>query len=239
MVSKTATLILLIHTTVSLILFLVIQFVANAQPVSIPWEQSFFYYLSVHAYVTGGAFLFTTLLKFCFTGKARRMSLKRHVFTAVFLAPLLAQIVGRSKGWLVHEDYDPIVWTAACYDQLDARDPSVILESAFCQVRYGMSRKKVERWIGRRRERVGYVQMLARVCQEGLRDMGYSKGVLEGGMCWIGAQDEWSEGDASEREWFRRSFEECHARFGVDAKIEWRGEVRYFPLSLAQITGQR
>jgi hypothetical protein len=109
---------------------------------------------------------------------------------------------------------------------LDARDPNVILKSAFCGLRYGTSRPKVERWIGRRRERMGYVEILAKVCQEGLRDMGYGQG-LEG-VCWMGRvekDDEWGEGEASEREWFARGFEECHARFGVDARLEWRGEV--------------
>ncbi len=73
---------------------------------------------------------------------------------------------------------------------------------------------------------MGYVEILAKVCQEGLRDMGYGQG-LEG-VCWMGRvekDDEWGEGEASEREWFARGFEECHARFGVDARLEWRGEV--------------
>ncbi|KAE9364493.1 hypothetical protein N431DRAFT_447668 [Stipitochalara longipes BDJ] len=238
MVSKTANLILLLHTTVSLLMFLLIQFFADSQPISIPWEESFLFYLSLHAYATGGTFLFTTLLKYCFARKSRRMSFKRHVFTALILAPLLAQIVGRWKGWLVNEDDDPVVWTAACYDQLDARDPSVILKSAFCELRHGLSRSKVEKWIGGRRERVYYVETLAKVCQEGLRDMGYSEG-LEGGMCWIGKQDEWSEGEASEREWFKRGFEECHARFGVDAKLEWRGEQPLVKYRMPVIEGTK
>jgi hypothetical protein len=224
MVSKTATLILLLHATVSLFTSLVIQSFENAQPVSIPWEQSIFLYLQIHFCATLVTFLSTTLLKYCVARKARRTSLKRHVLTAFILAPLLSQVIGRWKGWLVSYGNDPVVWTAACYDQLDAQDPSVILKSAFCGLKYGINRSKVEWWIGRRREQIGYVEILSKVCQEALRDMGYSQG-LEGGVCWIGAWDEWSEGDASEREWFRRGFEECHARFGVDAKLEWRGEV--------------
>jgi hypothetical protein len=235
MVSKTATLILFLHTTISLLTSFMIQSFANAQPVSIPWEQSFLFYTKLHAYATGSTFLFTSFLKYCFSSKSRRMTIKRHVFTALILAPLLAQVVGRWKGWLVNENDDPIVWTAACYDQLDARDPTVILKSAFCGLRYDKSRRQVEKWIGRRRERAEYVEMLAEVCQEGLRDMGYSEG-LEGGVCWIGKVDEWNEGEASEREWFRRGFEECHARFGVDAKLEWRGEARSF-LSLCLGSG--
>jgi hypothetical protein len=224
MTSKTATLILLLHTTVSLLTSFTIQSFSNAQPISITWGQSVLFYLQLHFCATLVTFLFTSLLKYCFARKGRRMSLKRHVFTALILAPLLSQVIGRWKGWLVNEDDDPVVWTAACYDQLDAQDPSVILKSAFCGLRYGVSRSKVEWWIGRRRERLGYVEMLAKVCQEGLRDMGHSRD-LDGGVCWIGGQDEWSEGEASEREWFRRGFEECHGRFGVDARLDWRGEV--------------
>lgn len=138
----------------------------------------------------------------------------------------------------MNEDDDPIVWTAACYDQLDTQDPSVILKSAFCGLRYGVSRSKAEWWIGRRRERVGYVEMLAKVCQEGLRDMGYSRG-LDGGVCWIGGQDEWSEGEASEREWYRRGFEECHGRFGVDARLEWRGEQPLIKYRMPAIEGSK
>jgi hypothetical protein len=241
MVSKTATLILLIHTTVSFLTFFMIQTFANAQPVSIPWEQSFLFYLKLHFHATGSTFLLTTLLKYCFSRKDRRISIKRHVFTALILAPVLSQILGRYQGWLVNENSDPIVWTAACYDQLDARDPTAILKSAFCRLRYGLSRGQVARWIGRRRERAEYVEMLAKVCQEGLRDLGYSEG-LDGGVCWIGKVDEWNEGEASEREWFRRGFEECHARFGVDARLEWRGEVcsLYFhALCLSPFRGSR
>ena len=154
------------------------------------------------------------------------MSVKRHLFTAIILAPALAQLLGRGKGWLVDELSDPVVWTAACYDQLDARDENVLMKSLFCGLKYGISRGVVERNIGGRRERVSYVEMLAKVCQEGLRDMGYGRGM--DGVCWIGGVglDEWGEGEASEREWFKRGFEECHARFGVDAKLDWRGDVR-------------
>jgi hypothetical protein len=224
MVSKSATIILLIHVSTSLLTSLTIQNFANAQPVSIPWQQSFLFYTQIHAAVALLTFFFTSLLKFCFSRKGRRMSIKRHVFTAIVLAPALAQVVGRGKGWLVDEDADPAVWTAACYDQLDARDSTVVMKSAFCEHRYGLSREKVGRYIGRRRERVSYVEMLARVCQEGLRDLGFTTGME--GVCWVGkGGDEWSEGDASEREWFRRGFNECHARFGVDARLEWKGEV--------------
>jgi hypothetical protein len=226
MVSKTATLILFLHTTVSLLTSLTIQSFANAQPISIPWGQSFLFYAQIHAVTTLLTFFFTSLLKFCLSRKGRRMSIKRHVFTAIILAPFLAQVVGRSKGWLVNEDKDPIVWTAACYDQLDAQDPNVLVKAAFCGLRHGKTRSRVEKLIGRRRERFGYVEVLAMVCQEGLRDMEHSIGL--DGVCWIGKvedDDEWMEGEASQREWFRRGFEECHARFGVDAQLEWRGEV--------------
>ena len=125
----------------------------------------------------------------------------------------------------MNEVNDPIVWTAACYDQLDARDPTVLMKSAYCELRHGVSRSAVEAFMGRRRERTVYTETLAQVCQEGLRDLGYSQGGWEGLVCWIGKQDEWREGDASQREWFRRGFEECHAKFGVDAKLEWRGDV--------------
>jgi hypothetical protein len=234
MVSKTATLILLLHTSTSLLTSLTIQNFANAQPISIPWQQSLYFYTQIHTAVTLLTFFLTSLLKFCFSRKRLRMSIKRHVFTAIILAPALAQVVGRSKGWFVDEDADPVVWTAACYDQLDARDENVLMKSAFCGLRYGISRERVERYIGRRRERVSYVEVLARACQEGLRDMGYGRGME--GVCWIGSGgglDEWSEGDASEREWFKRGFEECHARFGVDARLDWRGDVRSLLRTLA------
>ena len=45
--------------------------------------------------------------------------------------------------------------------------------------------------------------------------------------------DEWEEGREGETrngalEYFRRAFEECHAKFGVEVMLEWRDGVSHF-----------
>lgn len=118
--------------------------------------------------------------------------------------------------------------SAACFDQLDASDVNVLVKGVFCEYRFGISRGAAERRIGKRRGRFEFVEYLARVCSEALRDMDHWTGYEP--VCWMGhgggdGLERVGEVRNGEREWMRRAFEECHARFGVEALLSWSEDV--------------
>lgn len=122
-------------------------------------------------------------------------------------------------GWIGGGEMDDdVVRAAACYEQLDSRDMDVLLKGVYCDYKFGKGRGQVRREIGGRRHRLEYVEYLARVCQEGLRDIGHFN--ARGGVCWVGRGS-----DGTEKMWMKRGFEECHTRFGVDVRVDWEGDV--------------
>lgn len=56
----------------------------------------------------------------------------------------------------------------------------VLSKGVYCEYKYGFTRAEVERKIGRRREQLTYVEDLAQVCAEGLRDISHFPNWLEG-----------------------------------------------------------
>ncbi|KAH6664431.1 hypothetical protein B0J14DRAFT_245808 [Halenospora varia] len=146
-------------------------------------------------------------------------------------------------GWLESPTHaENVLFAHACYSQLQPSHPHVLTAGLWCEYKTGLQRKEAEEQIGIRRKRLEYVEFLAKACQEGLRDIEHFDSATSG-VCWVGGR-EWSEEEGfargidrkldggktrlrkgesrnGEREYLRRAFEECHARFGVEVWIEW------------------
>jgi hypothetical protein len=215
MVSKFATLLLAIHTIVSLYLTTSLQhFDANRPDGYVPGARLLFH-ASIYASFVPIPFLLLTFLNYCCIPRSWRISFKRHLFIVLVFAPILAQVVGRAMGWIESTGSSEVEFSAACYDQLDAQDLNVLAKGVYCEYKHGISRGEAERRIGKRRQWMEFVEHLARVCNEGLRDMDHWTG--HESLCWMGhgggGGERVGEGRNSEREWMRRGFEECHARF--------------------------
>ncbi|TVY33642.1 hypothetical protein LSUB1_G005963 [Lachnellula subtilissima] len=214
MVSKFATLLLIIHIFVDLYLTTTLQgFDFNRDKDFLPGQHLLF---NASVYCTFGtiAFFLLTFLNYACIPRSWRVSFKRHLLIVLVLAPILAQVIGRGGG-------------AACFDQLDASDVNVLVKGVYCEYRFGLSRSDAERRIGKRRGRMEFVENLARVCNEAMRDMDHWTGYEP--VCWMGhggglEEEKVGEERNSEREWLRRGFEECHERFGVEALMSWRDD---------------
>lgn len=123
-------------------------------------------------------------------------------------------------------------WTSACYDQLKLEDSNVLFEGFWCGFQHGISRGEAEGVIGNRRRKMEYVESLARVCIEGLRDWEHCVGMEC--QCWMGhggsEGERAGEGRNSERQWMRIAFEECHERFGLETRLSWSEDVSCYLL---------
>ncbi|TVY45336.1 hypothetical protein LOCC1_G004876 [Lachnellula occidentalis] len=222
MVSKFATLLLIIHTSVTLWLNTTLQnFDFNRDKDFLPGHHLLF---RASVYCTFGTipFLLLTLLNYACIPRSWRVSFKRHLLIVLILAPILAQVIGRWGGWIENGSGE-VETSAACYDQLDASDVNVLVKGVYCEYRFGLTRSAAERRIGKRRGRMEFVEYLARVCNEALRDMDHWTGYEP--VCWMGhggGLERVGEGRNSEREYLRRGFEECHEKFGVQALMNWK-----------------
>lgn len=189
--------------------------------------------------------MFTMFMNYCCVRRKSRVSFRRHVLSGIVFAPILAWVGGRSMGYLESPTHaENILFAHACYSQLTpvASHPNALIAVLWCEYKTGLTYVDAMSQIGIRRKKLEYVEYLAKACQEGLRDIEHFDSAT-GGVCWVGRR-EWSkeEGFAQgisrkvdggktrlrkgesrngEREYLRRAFEECHARFGVEVRIEW------------------
>ena len=76
-------------------------------------------------------------------------------------------------GWIEKGNGEDVLGANACYEQLDARDEMVLTKGLWCEYKFGLTRAQAESSIGVRRERIQYVESLAQICQEGLRDLSH------------------------------------------------------------------
>lgn len=116
------------------------------------------------------------------------------------------------------EKDNQVRWTAACFDQMYLGDPDVLIRTAFCEHRYGISRGVAEEKIGGRRQRFEYVEDLASSCID-LREVRRNDG--EWFWCWVGLKHD----VMSDKEFFKGKFEECYAEFGLEALLTWKDQV--------------
>lgn len=242
MVSKTATTLLTLHTLQSLSTFLSVQSLEHNTTIDYPPALLPLLRLGIHITQSAPLFFFLTFVNYLLIPRSWRVSLKRHLLTVVVLAPLLAQLIGRGAGWIESpERATKLEWTSACFEQLYARDSNVLFQGVWCEYQHGITREEVESSIGNRRRKAEYVESLARVCIEGLRDFEHCRG-LEC-VCWMGhgggEQKRVGEGRNSEREWVRRAFEECYGRFGIETRMSWSEDVSYFLHPRGQILGKK
>ncbi|KAF4633277.1 hypothetical protein G7Y89_g4852 [Cudoniella acicularis] len=228
--SKTATLILVLHTLTTLLASVLIQNFENNTTTPYPPNILRFFLFSVHVAFTFATFIFTSILNCCCIPRRSRVTFTRHVLTAILFAPLLAQITGRGLGWIISPENDKAPFAAACYDQLSLENENVLMAGAWCEYKTGLTRGQTEAQIGGRRKKLMYVAELGRTCAEGLRDIEHFVG-LDGGICWMGERTgselglRKGEVRNGEKEHLRRAMEECHRRFGYEMEItEWRDD---------------
>ncbi|EPE33773.1 hypothetical protein GLAREA_06786 [Glarea lozoyensis ATCC 20868] len=240
MTSKTATLFLLLHTLLTLLTtHLLTTFTSSTTKYdTLPPSLLKIFSLSIHLRNSVPLFLFLRLFQYCLQ-KPSRVTFKRHVLSAVVIAPLLAGLVGQWMGM----GSGGVERAMACYEQAaDLGDRAVIGKGVYCGWRFGVSRGQAERGVGVGRERGTYAVEMARVCYEGLRDVGEFVGGIEG-VCYMGPPssrtDEFNleESRNSEHEYLRRAFEECYARFGLEVMMEWRDGMPVTRLKLPDKNG--
>jgi hypothetical protein len=179
MVSKTATIFLLIHTLITLYITSTLQSFTNSTTKFdvLPPLIITLFTLLIHLCYSFPLFLILRLLQYCIPIRSR-VTLKRHLVTAVLLAPVLAHLGGRYLG-VLETDGEGVEKAAACYEQVGL-EGNALTKSLYCEVRYGVKRGEVERRIGVRRERLWFGEVLAGVCIEGLRDVEHFERGVEG-----------------------------------------------------------
>ncbi|KAG9236540.1 hypothetical protein BJ875DRAFT_222684 [Amylocarpus encephaloides] len=223
MVSKTATSFLIIHALTHLWTAGITQAFDQTLTTAYPAFILNLFVLTAHIALGVATFLPLSILNHCCVPKRSRVTLQRHLLTAILFAPILAQVTGRWLGMIEGRGQSAkVMGASACYEQLDLRDVDVIAKSAWCAKYFGYKQHQVDIRMRARRGRTEYVEYLAEVCVKGLLQIGQRERV-----CWMGLDDgeergvrEW-ESVNGERMQVRRLFEECHRKFGVEVRLKW------------------
>ncbi|RDL40928.1 uncharacterized protein BP5553_00907 [Venustampulla echinocandica] len=239
-ISKPATAILILHALHNLLTAIFLASYNRSRLKILSSLTLVIVHFIIHARVTTPIFLVTLLINHCCLPRSSRITFRRHLVTAIFIAPLLAQITGHSLGLIGNPYKLKVVAAAACYDQLDAADATVLTKGLFCEVKYGISRGEAERRAGTLKTGLGYVELLAINCLS-MWDIDHFEGGVRG-VCWMGMEREdvgEGEGRNTLKHNLRRRFEECYGKFGIEVLWKWKGDGAEIMLKLPKIEGTK